>query len=343
MTTTSFTASAPAKLILLGEHAVVYGRAAIALPLADVRAYAHIEQGTLGSGLSINTPDMGGTWLAADIPDHPLSALVQSTLRYLDMPSDPSPDLTISIRSDIPIAGGLGSGAAVATAVVRALARHMGHMPPTNDISSLVYHSEQRYHGTPSGIDNTVVAYEQPIWFERQATVETPEPHAVTELYNRLASSTQDAGPLIEPVDIAAPLSLVIGDTGVRSETRLPVGEVRRRWEAAREEYEFLFNRIDYIVRQGRIALASGDETSLGLLMNDNQEVLEQIGVSSPELEKLNDAALSAGAFGAKLSGGGWGGVMVAITYEENSPAVAEALRRAGAVQVRETQVRQTL
>jgi mevalonate kinase len=227
------------------------------------------------------------------------------------------PDLTITLRSDIPIAGGMGSGAAVATTLVRALAAHVGGPLAAADISELVYNSEQRYHGTPSGIDNAVVAFEQAIWFERDGR-----------------------SAMIEPVEIGEPLHLVIGDTGVRSETRLSVGEVRQRWQAAPQEYQMLFNGVDYVVRQIRIALASGDITSLGLLLNENQELLEQIGVSSPELEHLIAAALTAGAWGAKLSGGGWGGIMVALVDEESSASVAAALRKAGAAQVREATVR---
>jgi mevalonate kinase len=159
------------------------------------------------------------------------------------------------------------------------------------------------------------------------------------ELHQLASFVRKPAGNLVEPVELGEPLTLVIGDTGKRSETRLPVGEVRRRWQAAQQEYEYLFNRVDYIVRQARVALSSGDLTSLGILLNENQEALEEMGVSSPELEHLIAAALAAGAWGAKLSGGGWGGVMLALTDEDESAAVAEALRHAGAAHVSITTV----
>jgi mevalonate kinase len=162
----TITASAPAKLILCGEHAVVYGRPAIALPLAGIRARAEIAPGQPGSGISVLARDLRRRWRIADDPGHPLSELIAGILaQYATLGS--TPNLRITIKSTIPIASGMGSGAAVATALVRALAAYLGRELAPEAISALVYASEQRFHGTPSGIDNTVIAYEQPIWFER--------------------------------------------------------------------------------------------------------------------------------------------------------------------------------
>jgi mevalonate kinase len=337
-------ASAPGKLILCGEHAVVYGRPAIALPMQDVRAHAHIRTGAAGVGLTIDAPDLDNTaWQVESQPDHPLSELVLATLTHMGAAPDALRGLSIAVSSDIPIAGGMGSGAAVATAIVRVLAEYLGHMLAPDRVAALVYGSEQRYHGTPSGIDNTVIAYEQAIWFERELPPQEPEQPAIAsypaDLRHRISATGRAPTTIIEPVEIAEPLTLIIGDTGIRSETRLPVGEVRRRWEADREEYDFLFNRVDYIVRQVRVALSSGDTTSLGLLLNDNQEALQEMGVSSPELEHLIEVARDAGALGAKLSGGGWGGAMIALADEPEADAVEAALRQAGAAHVRRTQV----
>jgi mevalonate kinase len=166
-------ASAPGKIILCGEHAVVYGAPAIALPLLDIRASTQIEPGASGSGMQISAPATDEAWSVADVPDHPLSELAIATLRRLEaLPvlGATLPDMTVTLRSDIPIARGMGSGAAVATALVRALAAHIGGTLPPDIIADLVYSCEQRYHGTPSGIDNTVIAFERAIWFERQKT-----------------------------------------------------------------------------------------------------------------------------------------------------------------------------
>ncbi|MGQ9925694.1 MAG: mevalonate kinase [Chloroflexaceae bacterium] len=301
-------ASAPGKLILCGEHAVVYGRPAIAAPLDDVRAYARIEPGVPGSGLRFIAPDLGEIWTAADQPEHPLSELALAALARLGQGET---DLIVQLRSDIPIASGMGSGAAIGTALVRALAAHAGVALTPEEVAALVYASERRFHGTPSGIDNTVVAHERVIWFERR-----------------------EPAPLIETLTIAAPLLLVVGDTGVRSATRLPVGAVQEGWRADPRRYEALFDQVGELVTRARAALATGDIPLLGALLNANQALLEQIGVSSPDLEHLVAVARAAGALGAKLSGAGWGGVMLALVTPVARPAVESALREAGAARV---------
>ncbi|MBX0327821.1 mevalonate kinase [Oscillochloris sp. ZM17-4] len=302
--------SAPAKIILCGEHAVVYCRPAIALPLGDVRAYAEASSSAQGSGLRFAAPDLGESWAPADDPQHPMSELAAATLASLGAPE---PDLTITLRSDIPIASGMGSGAAIGVALVRALAAAAGRELAPAEVSALVYASEARYHGTPSGIDNTVIAYERAVWFQRRP----PE------------------RPRIEGVAIGAPLTLVVGDTGVRSATHLPVGAVRARWQADPAAYEALFDAVAEQVLRVRDALAAGDLAGLGAAMDANQVLLAQIGVSSPELERLVGAARAAGAPGAKLSGAGWGGVMIALAPPGGHTAIADALRDAGAARVR--------
>lgn len=298
-------ATAPAKLILCGEHAVVYGRPAIALPLADIRATATVAPSPAGRGPMIHAPDLGGRWRVAEQPTDPLSRLVITVIERFGLPAD----VEITIRSAIPIASGMGSGAAIATAIVRELLAYGGQTLPPAEISAIVYESERAYHGTPSGIDNTVVAFEQPIWFQRRP----------------------DQPPLIEPIVIGTPLTLVVGDTGVRSPTRLPVGAVRERWQADPARYEALFDQVATLVVAARTALAEGDAVTLGRLLNTNHELLRDIGVSSAELDYLTTAARSAGALGAKLAGAGWGGVMLALTTSDQAPVIAAALQAAGA------------
>lgn len=317
-------ASAPAKLILCGEHAVVYGRPAIAVPLGDIRAQATVAPGAAGGGLRIVAADIDKVWSAAETPDYPLVALAEATLARLGLPAG---DLEVTLASAIPIASGMGSGAAVATALVRALAAHVGQELPADEVSELVYGSEQRFHGTPSGIDNTVVAYGRPIWYVR-----APAPPAGPR-----------PAPAITPIAIGAPLNLVIGDTGVRSPTYRPVGAVRERWQAAPARYERLFDGVAAVSAEVRAALAAGDVAALGPLLDRNQRLLTQIGVSSPELNRLVKVARQAGALGAKLSGAGWGGVMLALVTEATRAPVAEALRRAGAAQVLATSVAATV
>jgi len=304
-------ATAPAKLILCGEHAVVYGQPAIAVPLADLRASATVERGRPGVGLRLRAPDLGEIWDAGADEATPLSELARATADRLGLAGD----LEITLRSDIPIASGMGSGAAIGTALVRALAAFAGRELAPAEVAAMVYESERGYHGTPSGIDNTVVAYERAIWYVRG------EP------------------PAIEPLRVAEPMRLVIGDTGVRSATRLPVAAVRERYDADPAAFEALFAAVGDVATRARAALAAAELILLGALLDENQALLEQIGVSSPELARLVAAARGAGALGAKLSGAGWGGVMLALVADGTAERVADALRAAGAARVLATTV----
>lgn len=331
-------ASACAKLILCGEHAVVYGRPAIAVPVSGVRAMAVVAAGPPGSGLVVNAPDLPRRWRPSDTPDDPFAGLIAAALARLGAP--PAPDLELTVTSAIPIASGMGSGAAVATAAVRALAAAFGQALPPAEVSALVYESERALHGTPSGIDNTVVAYEQAVWFVRGQETGRHEAIATS---NELCAPPPALHPphsdRITPLVIAAPFTLVIGDTGVRSATRLPVGEVRRRWQAEPARYEGLFDAVAAVVHAAREALARGDLPALGRLLDENHRLLQAIGVSSPELDRLVTAARTAGAPGAKLSGAGRGGAMIALAPPGGSDAIRRALLAAGAARVLETTV----
>jgi mevalonate kinase len=236
--------------------------------------------------------------------DHPFRLAVQAVMERLELSHFPA--ATFQITSTIPIAAGLGSSAAVSVALVRAAAEFAGVRLAVEDVSALAYRVEQRMHGTPSGIDNTVIAFAQPIYFVR--------------------------GQPFELLQVGRPLTLIVADTGVQSSTAEAVGGVRQRWQQEPERYEQLFDEIGAISQAARTALRQGQVAELGRLMNENQRRLEAIGVSSPELERLNGAALAAGALGAKLSGGGGGGNMIALCDPEQVVAVVAALHAAGAV-----------
>lgn len=297
-------ASAPGKVILFGEHAVVYGRPAIAVPVSQVRATATVMADAPDSGCTLDLPDVGErAAVTGDAGSHPLAYVAWLALAALD--ALPPPDWRITLRSAIPVASGLGSGAAAATAIVRAVGQALGRSLAPAEVSALVYESEKRFHGTPSGVDNTVIAYEQPVWFVR--------------------------GQPPQPFRIGRPFTLVVGDTGIPSPTRVTVGDVRRGWEADPSRYEALFDAVGRVVYAARQAIEAGDVAALGPLMDENQRLLEALGVSSPELERLCTVARYAGALGAKLSGGGRGGNMIALVAPEAAAEVAAALEAAGA------------
>jgi mevalonate kinase len=314
MAPASIESSAPGKVILFGEHAVVYGQPAIAVPVTEVQATATIEPAPPGSGLTLVAPDMGTRFPLATAPqDEPLAAAARLTLAHL---SAPEPDATLTVRSTIPIASGLGSGTAVSTALIRALAGSLDRPLHTADVSALVFEVEKIHHGTPSGIDNTVVAYEQPVYFVR--------------------------GRPVERLTVGAPFTLLIGDTGVRSSTKQVVEHVRRAWQHSPAHYDALFDQIGDIANQARQAIEAGRVDALGRLMDDNHELLIELGVSSSELDELVEAARLGGAMGAKLSGAGQGGNMVALVEDDYVEEVTEEVREAGAVRVILTRVTTT-
>jgi mevalonate kinase len=310
-------ASAPGKVILLGEHAVVYGRPAIAVPVRDVRATVTVTDERAGPGVTIHASDIGRTIevTSAGVPvDEPLCTTVRNALAYLGVELD-SVEWTLSIRSAIPVASGLGSGAAVATAIVRALSEHVGVSLDPAAVSAIVYETERIYHGTPSGVDNTVVAFEQPVYFCR--------------------------GRPIEVLNVGQPFWLAIADTGVPGLTRESVADVRAAWQGDRATYEGLFDQVAVLVDAARAALEDGRVEALGPLMNDNQRLLRALDVSSSELEALIAAALQSGAQGAKLSGGGRGGNAIALIEpgDAERERVRDALLAAGARSVMVTEV----
>lgn len=305
-------ATAPGKVILVGEHAVVYGRPAIAAPVWQAVATATVGPGAPGSGCHILAPDVGLALRLADAgADEPLAVVTRLTLERLGIRH--APDWQITLHSEIPIASGMGSGAALSTALVRAIMLSAGRNPEPAEVSDLVYESERFYHGTPSGIDNTVVAYGMPIWFVK--------------------------GQPPQPFEPAQPISLAIADSGIRSPTKETVGDVRRAWSAEPARLDALFDDIGRTVLAARHALEAGDPLELGRIMDANQALLERLDVSSPLLERLIVAARQAGALGAKLSGGGRGGNIIALVDARVGEAVCDALHAAGARRVLVTQI----
>jgi mevalonate kinase len=303
----AFAATAPGKIILFGEHAVVYGRPAIAVPVTQVhtRALVTASPASPTGQVQIRAKDVGLDNFLDNLPqDHPLALAVNSVAQALEI--NRLPALRIEITSSIPIASGLGSGAAVTVALARALSAFLGQPLGEEKISEIAYRVDQRHHGTPSGIDNTVITYGQPVYFVR--------------------------GLPFERLRACQPFTVVIGDSGVSSPTGLVVSDIRHRWEISRSEYEEIFDRIGAITRQARDWIENGPIDKIGALMSQNQSLLQTLDVSSPELDRLISAALAAGASGAKLCGGGRGGNMIALVIPENAAQVAAALRAAGAV-----------
>jgi mevalonate kinase len=295
--------SAPGKIILFGEHAVVYGRPALAVPVTERHATVEVS-GSSRSGIWIDAPDVGLQAELNTLPsDHPIASAIHNLLFSLGV--SPFPALEIRIESTIPVASGLGSGAAVSVALIQAVASFLGRPLSDEQVNALAYEIEKLHHGTPSGIDNTVITYARPVYFVRDRFMET--------------------------FKVGAPMTFVIGDTGIPAPTKESVGDVRRLWERDKPRWEAVFDAVGRIVDSAWGSLEHGETEPLGGLMDRNHALLQEMTVSSPELDRLVLAAREAGASGAKMSGGGRGGNMIALVQPDRAERVAGALREAGA------------
>jgi mevalonate kinase len=316
----AISASAPGKVILFGEHAVVYGQPAIAVPVTEVQAKAIVTgRPDQPSGwVNLQAPNIGLEAPLIDLPaDNPLSKAVKGVFEATSISRIPA--MTIRITSTIPIASGLGSGAAVSVAIIRAVSEFLGRPLPDERVSALAFEVEKLHHGTPSGIDNTVITYAMPVYFVRT-----------------------DQGDMkrVETFKVSSPFTILIGDSGVPSPTAVTVGDVRRAWQADTARFESLYASTGAIVEHARRAIEHGDIAALGPLMDENHELLVKMDVSSNELDRLIQAARQAGALGAKLSGGGRGGNMIALVKPAEANFISESLRIAGATNTIITQVK---
>ena len=291
--------TAPGKIILFGEHAVVYGKPAIAIPVSGMRASAWSEPGE--GKLTINALDLNEK-IGLENKSSQFSVLAQALLAKT---KQKEPNLTINLTSKLPQSSGMGSSAATSTAVCKALSNYLGVDLEHNQISELVFDAEKIVHGTPSGIDNTVVAYESPVYF------------------------IKGKGPLT--FDPGSTFHLIIGDTGIEASTRETVENVRQQWEKEPNLMNGYFDEITNVTKDGKKAIEKGNKEAVGELMNKNHELLNEIGVGHPILEKLVGLTLDAGALGAKLTGGGGGGNMVALANSaEEQAEICEKITEAG-------------
>lgn len=303
--------SAPGKIILFGEHAVVYGRPAVAAPVTQVHADVEVTDSSR-AGIWIHAPGVDLDAELNSLPsDHPLAAVIHNL--FFSLGISPFPPLDIRITSSIPVASGLGSGAAVSVALIRALAAHLGRPLADEQVNAFAFEIEKLHHGTPSGIDNTVITYAAPVYFMR--------------------------GHPIETIQVCRPFTLVIGDTGIPAPTRQSVGDVRRLVTRNGSRMESIFDEVAQIALMARRIIECNQAAMLGDLMDQNHAYLQEMTVSSPELDALVRAARKAGALGAKLSGGGRGGNMIALVPPDSAEAVSRSLLEAGAKRTIVTQV----
>lgn len=295
---------AHSKLILIGEHAVVHGQPAIAIPFPLVGVEAAIEHRP--GDVRLESKLFEGAMDEAPEPLLGIRNCVRATLQYLEIPYQ---DLLIRIKSSIPPGKGLGSSASVAIAVVRSLFAYAGRMYKKEELLELANISETYAHGAPSGIDTLTITSKCPVWFEKSGNVD-----------------------YIKPSD---DFYFVVADTGRIGDTRTAVESVANLLKVAPKKIQSKLNRLGVITHQARHALERASKHLLGQILDEAQKELEALGVSDAGLNKLIHFARQEGALGAKLTGGGNGGCIIALARNElHSRQLSEKLKRFGAHKV---------
>lgn len=274
-------ASACGKVILFGEHAVVYGVPAIALGIdRGARAWAAPADREQPSSLHARGWDIR---VRDDEQEHDLARALRALLDATREGVSSLPPMAVEVEADLPPAGGLGCSAAIGVAVARAID------PAASDdaIQQRAMAWERVFHGNPSGVDAAVAVRGGCVFFRK--------------------------GHAIEPVRARGTLHLCIGSTGMASSTKSMVEAVARLRARRPEVVEKSFEAIRVLVHNARLAIEAGDRAAVGTLMDLNQMLLGGLFVSSPEIERLCALAREAGAHGAKLTGAGGGGSVVAL------------------------------
>lgn len=285
----------------MGEHAVVYGQPAIALPFSAVEVVAQVRE--QGDSLTVSCQFYEG--LVHQMPKvwESLKHAIRFSLYRIGAPTDPA--IHVEISSTIPAERGMGSSAAVAVAVARALFAYYDQPLTDEELWDIVQSSEKIAHGNPSGVDAATASGKQPVFFIRNQP--------------------------IEPVVLALDAYLVVADTGQTGNTLEAIESVASLMKEGPEAL-LLVEALGECSHQARQALARNEAGLLGDVMNQAHTYLQRLGVSDEALDHLVKIAQQAGALGAKLTGGGRGGCMIALTQTaQEAKVVAAALQAAGA------------
>lgn len=281
------------KVILFGEHAVVYGVPAIAVGIErGARATASARESGQASMLRVREREAPGAESRAvtvsDKDDAPIARAFRDLLDVTREAGGCAGPVAVDVETDLPPGGGLGCSAALGVAVARAL----DPGAPAEVIAERANVWERVFHGNPSGVDAAVAALGGCILFTRGGP---------------------DARASIERVRVPAPFLLCVGNSGHSSSTRAMVEAVARLKERRPETTQKAFDAIHTLVKNARLAIEAADRVAVGQLLDLNQMLLSGLFVSTPELEQMCAAARSAGALGAKLTGAGGGGCVVAL------------------------------
>jgi len=294
------------KTILFGEHFVVYGLPAIASALgafttADVKVVK-------GSGFAVDDQRPATPGYKEKKFDQAMQS-VANVINHLNIDIE-NQKLEISFAGDLIAASGVGASAAQCTSLARALSETFDLGLDDEGINEAAYEGEKAYHGTPSGIDNTASTYGGLIWFVRNLS-------GGRNTMDRLRSPRK--------------MLLVIANSGITASTAEVVADVRRLKEENPERFERIFAEYGRLAEEGRKALVEGDIATTGGLMSQNHRLLQQITVSGEVNDELVGIALENGAVGAKMTGTGRGGLVIALAENEDvQERIADAMEEKG-------------
>jgi mevalonate kinase len=283
------------KVILFGEHAAVYGHTALAAGLPE--SLEVIKLARVPSGLRVRVPEWGVNVGSGD------SCPIGLALEALERIVPGAGGCDVVIRARIPVGAGLGSSAALAVVLVGSLARARDIDMDLQATRAAAHELEKVFHGTPSGLDDAVATLGGLCLFRRGG-------------WNGVSPPLECSRPVTGDV-LAVPFPVprwVIGNTGVPRTTSSVVAYVRERRELERESVDACFRDIEGCLHDGLTALGCGDMASLGRAMTRNHELLCGLGVSCPEIDSMIDIAADAGVLGAKMTGAGWGGCVIALS-----------------------------
>ena len=305
-------ATAPAKTILLGEHFVVLGEQAVAMAISlnsEVNVERRGDSSIYIRSLSLNTSgtfkndefklERGGEEARRVL--EPLKTLAEAVCDHAKCLNT---GFNIEIDSKIPVAVGLGSSAATAVSTIAAVAESLEAKLRRDEICDLAFVPERRIHEKPSGIDQTTSTYGGVIVYKPS---------------EGFAS-----------IPIRHELPIVVGNSGKARSTGDQVAKVRKLLEERRDFVTNLAKNAGELSAKGVDAIKGGDLQTLGKLMISNHEILRKVGVSTQSLDRLVQASLKAGALGAKLTGAGGGGCIIALTEKDAQQAVADAIQESG-------------
>ena len=287
---------AAGKVILLGEHAAVYGRHVLALPIANAMTASCRDT---EAGVSLRIPGWGvdESFDSNDGAQRGASGILHLLLQQMGRAAE---NIEVVVTTMLPVAQGLGSSAALAAALARALSQYFELGLSDREIDRLTFECETLSHGEPSGIDNTIAVYGRPVLYQRQDQA------------------------VIEQLELQQAPPIVIACSGTRGMTRQMVAGVRERHGKNTSLYDSVFDEIDALSIAGADALKEQDYDLLGAQMNICHGLLNAIEVSTPELEGMVALARQHGALGAKMTGAGGGGSIVALCPGKQDEVAAE-------------------